>query len=142
MTWFSSEYDGLDLDDGKLLAVTLLALVSLAFLLLEYDDLISAPVLENLRGDHGAGERGLAHLEIRALARGKHVPYLDSRAGFRVREAVHDEDVALRYGELLPLSLDGGPHEIKPLTKLFGRFQRKAILAANSRSTSQCRPRT
>jgi hypothetical protein len=69
MTWFSSEGDGLDLDDGKLLAVALLALVALPLLLLEYDDLITALVLENLGGNGGSGKGGLADLEICALTR-------------------------------------------------------------------------
>src|SRR5208283_6031933 len=142
MTGFSSDFDGLDLDDGELLAVPLLPLVALAFLLLEDDDLIPALVLENLRGNRRAGKGGRAHLEIGALARGQHVANLNGRAGLRVRKAVHDQDIALRHGELLSLSLDGGSHEIKPLNKLFRRFQRKAILEVCSRAASRCPSRS
>src|SRR5208337_3804272 len=126
MTWFSSDFDGLDLDDGKLLAVALLALVALALLLLEYDHLSPALVLQDLSGNRGARQRGPANPEISALTGRQHVLNLDDGAGYGVREAVHDEDIALRDGELLPLGFDRGFHEIKPLTKRFGESQSKA----------------
>src|SRR5580692_5080675 len=113
MASFSSECDRLDLDYGKFLAVALLALVPLALLLLEYHDLIAAFVLEDLGRDDSAGQGGLAHLEVGAFTCGKHVLDLDRCTGLGIREAVHNEDVALRNGELLPLGLDGRLHEIK-----------------------------
>src|SRR5580692_895974 len=113
MAWFSSEGDGLDLYDGKLLAVPLLALVSLALLLLEYDHLVTALVLQNLGRDRGAREVGLADPEIRALSSRQDFLNLNGGAGFRVGEAVHDEDVPLGNGELLSLGFDRGFHQIK-----------------------------
>src|ERR1700690_52180 len=145
--WLRSplEFDRLDLDDGKLLAVALLALVPLALLLLEHHDLVAALVLENLGGDDGARQGGPAHLEVGALPGGQHVLYLDRCAGLGVREAVHNEDVPLLYDELLPLGLDGRFHGIKPLTKPFWRGRGKAIFPASSRCggpyRSRCRTR-
>src|ERR1700677_3568720 len=119
MAGVSLNCDGLDLYDRKLLSVALLALIALPLLLLEYDDLITAFVLEDLGGNGGSRQRRLADLEISALAGGQHVPDLDRGSGLGVREAVHDEDIALGDGELLSLCLDSGFHEIKPLTKPF-----------------------
>src|ERR1700679_3668856 len=103
MAWFSSDIDGLDLDYGKLLAVALLALIALALLLLEYDHLIAALVLEDLGGNGGSGQGGMPNLEVCTLAGGQDVLDLDRGTRLGVREAVNDEDIPLRYGELLPL---------------------------------------
>src|SRR5476651_2106670 len=119
MAGVSLECDGLDLDDRKFLAVALLALVAFPLLLLEYDHFIPALVLEDLGRNGGSRERRLADLEICALAGGQHIIDLDRGSGLGVRKAVHDEDIALGYGELLSLCLDSGFHEIKPLTKPF-----------------------
>jgi len=106
-----SDVDGRDLDDRKLLAMALLALVTFAFLLLEHDDLVAALVLENGGRDRRARQEGLAHLETFAFARGEDVGNLNGRTGFRVRIAVHHEDVPLGDGELLALGLDGRSHK-------------------------------
>src|ERR1700722_8825554 len=119
MALFSSDGDGLDLYDGKLLAVALLALVALALLLLEYDHLVAALVLQDLGRNRRAGEVGFADPEISTLSGRKDFLNLNNGAGFRVGKAVHDEDVPLRNGELLPLGFDRGFHQIKRSISLF-----------------------
>ena len=54
----SGDCDAGDADFGEALAMALLARVVLAALLLEYDDLVAAAVLDDLGGDRGAGEGG------------------------------------------------------------------------------------
>src|ERR1700677_1246686 len=111
MVVVSLNFDRLDLDDGKFLAMALLALVALALLLLEDDDLLAATILEDLGGDRGARQGGVAHLVALALARGQDIGNFDGRAGLRVPITVHHEDVALGYGELLALGFDRRFHK-------------------------------
>src|SRR5271154_1001740 len=115
MEWFSSDFDRLDPDDRKLLAMPLLALVPLALLLLEYDHLFAALVLEDLGRNDRSRQGGMAHLEIRAFSGRQDILDLHDCALFRIRESVYDEYVALGNGELLPLGFDGGSHEINRL---------------------------
>src|ERR1700722_8133781 len=127
MEWFSSDFNRLDPDDRKLLAMPLLALVAFALLLLEYDHLFAALVLEDLGGNGRPSQGGVPHSEIRAFSSRQDVLDLHNRALLRVRESVHDEDVALRNGELLPLGLDGGSHEINRLISGFAEFKARLI---------------
>ena len=103
--------NGLDLDDRKLLAVTPLALVALALLLLEDDDLVTALVLEDLGRNLGALEDRSANLECGALTGGENVGDLDGATRFRVGVAVDDQNVALGDSELLALGFDGRFHK-------------------------------
>src|ERR1700684_525653 len=123
MEWFSSDFDRLDPDDRKLLAMPLLALVSLALLLLEHDHLFAALVLKDLGRNDRSSQGGVAHPEIRAFSGRQDVLDLHDCALFRVRESVHDEYVALGNCELLPLGLDSGSHEINRLISGLSEFK-------------------
>src|SRR5471032_3257734 len=81
--------DGLDLDDGKFLAVAALALHALALLLFEDDHLVTALVLQHFGGNRGSGQGGGADLEALAFARGEDVLDLDDFPGRGVRITVN-----------------------------------------------------
>ena len=109
--WFPLEFDGFDLNDGKLLAVAALFLVALALLFLEDDDLVAALVLEDFGRNLGTREQGRADAETRAFAGGEHIGDLDRRAFLGAGIEVDGQDVALGDGELLALRADGGFHK-------------------------------
>jgi len=88
-----------------------LFLVALALLLLENDHLVAALVLEDLGGDGSTGEGRGANLELGAFTSGEDVGDLDGGAGFRVGEAVYNENVAFGNSELLALGFDGRFHK-------------------------------
>ena len=85
-------------------------MVAFALLLLEYDDLGAALVLEDLRGYFGTLKLRGAELEVSAFTGRQYVRNLNSSTGFRVRILVYSQDIALAYGELLALGFDGRFH--------------------------------
>ncbi len=102
--------DGVDLDDGKFLAVSAAAVVALALLLFIDDDLLASAILEDGRGDFGAFyERG-AELEPISFTESKYFADLELCPGFGFGIAIEDENVAFLHGVLLALCLDGCFH--------------------------------
>lgn len=97
--------------------MALLALVALTLVLLKNDDFLAAFVFEDFSGDGRACERRGADLERVAFAGGQHIGDRDGVTLFRVREAIHGQDVALGDDELLALGFDSGFHKMKPRNK-------------------------
>src|SRR5207344_1981659 len=69
-----------DAEQRQILAVSLLAAVVLAPLLLEHDDLVAAALLHHFGGDQRAGNQRAAHLRAIA-AKQQHLAELDDVAG-------------------------------------------------------------
>jgi len=103
--------DGLDLDNGKLLAMALFTFHALALFLFENDDLFTALVLKNGGRHAGAVEDRGANFEVFAFASREYFVDLDGGAGHGVLVAVYYQDVALRYSELLALGFNGRFHK-------------------------------
>src|SRR5215471_1086228 len=94
--------DGRHADARELVAVTAPAAILAAALELEDADLLTAPVLDDLGGDHRALHRRLAHRDLLAVADQQHVVELEARAGL-AREPRNVEDLVGR-----DLRLDAG----------------------------------
>lgn len=94
-----------------MLAVTAAALVALATLLLEDDDLVIFFVLEDGRLDAGAVDERAAKLSVCAFAHHEDFVEIDGVACFRSREGVNLEDVTFSDSKLAALSSDCGFHD-------------------------------
>lgn len=102
--------NGLDLDDGDLLAVALLAAVALPALALDDGDLFPALVFEDLGHDACALDGGCAEACLRTFTGHQHFVDGDCVARVGVLKSVDEQDVAFLDCELTPLSFDGGFH--------------------------------
>lgn len=99
--------------------MALLALVALPLVFLKNDDFLASFVFQNFSDDRYSCEHRGADLERVAFAGGQHIGDRDGIALFRVREAIHRQNIALGDDELLALGFDSGFHKMKPRNKRF-----------------------
>ncbi len=83
-----------------------LAAVTLALLLLEDDDLITALVLDQFGTDAGSVHPGRAETDIGSLTEGQNIVDFNGSARFSAWKLIDDKDVTLFDGELSALGLN------------------------------------
>ena len=131
--------DGLDLDDGKLLAMAFFALVALAAFFLKDDDFFATFIFKDFGGNRGAFDLRSADGGGFAVLDEKNVIEADSVARCRVRVLIDDQNVAFCDRKLAPLGMDGGffhgkiglkirVEGKKPIKRLFTKDQAFSVI--------------
>ena len=105
------------LDDGKFLAVSALAFITLSAVLLDDYHFLPALVFQYLSRNACAFDKGRTKLGTFAFADHQNVLDFDCVAGVRARKTVHEKNVALFYCELFSLYFDCCFHCIKIIEK-------------------------
>jgi hypothetical protein len=116
-----SNRNGSDLDSGKVLTVTLLALGVLPPPLFEYDNFLTLKMAEDFRRNFGAGHFGLTHVGLILTFDKQHFAQIDRGPNFGAITVINLDDFAFGDDQLAASGIyNGVSHEpvLKNKTKI------------------------